>query len=379
MSCPTWSPDGKHVAVIREDPEPEAVKARKKEREDAIVVEEDPRYSRLWIVDADTGRARCLTTGERDVRAYAWLPDSSALVAITTNETGIDAVIGPSDLWLVPISGGLSRHLARFVVTPSTAIVVTTEDGPVVAVKADGHRAFPAESIWTVPIAGGEPHNLIPDMSHTIEEIAPLPGWPGHVAARFIEGTHGRLYAVDVVSGERSPLTPPAIAGQGSVVGGVSFSAAGDRVALIWTDATTPEEVYLGDVGGDAAPVTTFGAAYAGRLLPAEHVTWTSDDGVEIEGLLTYPSGYEPGRRYPLVVEIHGGPSWQWEDRVMLDWHDWAQMLASRGYAVLLPNPRGSTGYGHEFQRLLQDDVGGGESRDLISGRAGDGRAGHRR
>jgi dipeptidyl aminopeptidase/acylaminoacyl peptidase len=52
----------------------------------------------------------------------------------------------------------------------------------------------------------------------------------------------------------------------------------------------------------------------------------------------------------------------------MLNWHDWAQMLASRGYAVLLPNPRGSTGYGHEHQRLLQDDVGGGESRDLVAG-----------
>ena len=114
--------------------------------------------------------------------------------------------------------------------------------------------------------------------------------------------------------------------------------------------------------------VTSFGASFAGRLQPVEHVHWLSDDGVEIEGLLTYPAGYEAGQRYPLVVEIHGGPSWQWEDRVMLDWHDWAQMLASRGYAVLMPNPRGSTGYGHAFQKLLQDDVGGGESRDLVAG-----------
>ena len=83
---------------------------------------------------------------------------------------------------------------------------------------------------------------------------------------------------------------------------------------------------------------------------------------------MTYPAGYQPGTRYPLVVEVHGGPSSWWEDRVMLDWHDWAQMLASRGYAVLMPNPRGSTGYGRELQRLLQDDVGGGESRDLVAG-----------
>jgi dipeptidyl aminopeptidase/acylaminoacyl peptidase len=103
-------------------------------------------------------------------------------------------------------------------------------------------------------------------------------------------------------------------------------------------------------------------------LQPTEHVTWEADDGHIIEGILTYPVDYKPGQRYPLVVDIHGGPSWQWEDRVMLNWHDWAQWLASRGYAVLLPNPRGSTGYGHEFQQLLQDDVGGGESRDLVTG-----------
>ena len=112
--------------------------------------------------------------------------------------------------------------------------------------------------------------------------------------------------------------------------------------------------------------MTSFGKDFHGRLQPAEHVRWTSDDGVEIEGLLTYPAGYQPGT-LSLVVEVHGGPSWQWEDRVMLDWHDWAQMLASRGYAVLMPNPRGSTGYGREL-RLLQDDVGGGESRDLVTG-----------
>jgi len=141
----------------------------------------------------------------------------------------------------------------------------------------------------------------------------------------------------------------------------------GGHLAAVWTDATTPEEVWLGDASGEARPMTSFGKDFRGRLQPVEHVCWMSD-GVEIEGLLTYPANYESGTPYPLVVQIHGGPSWQWEDRVMLNWHDWAQMLASRGYAVLMPNPRGSTGYGPELQRLLQDDVGGGESRDLIAG-----------
>jgi dipeptidyl aminopeptidase/acylaminoacyl peptidase len=97
-------------------------------------------------------------------------------------------------------------------------------------------------------------------------------------------------------------------------------------------------------------------------------VTWESTDGVEIEGILIHPHNYEPGTRYPLVIQVHGGPASLWTERMYMNWHDWGQMLAAQGYAVLMPNPRGSIGYGTAFEQLLQDDVGGGESRDLISG-----------
>jgi dipeptidyl aminopeptidase/acylaminoacyl peptidase len=368
LSQAEWSPDGRSMAVLRRDPEPDDVKARKKERDDAIVVEENSRYTRMWIIDVESGRARCLTSGEREVRCFAWVPDGESLVAVSTDAVEYDAVLGVSDLWQILVAGGLPCHIARLRTMPSLPVVVETRSGPVVAMRADGHREQPSDSAWVVPLSGGEARNLLPELSGIVEELTPLPGHPGQVAARIVERTHGRLYAVDVMDGNITPLTPPALAEWGSVLHGVSFSRDGRRLAAIWSDATTPEEVYLGDLQGRAEAVTTFGATFRGRLQHTEHVTWLSDEGVEIEGLLTYPVGFQPGERYPLVVGVHGGPSWQWEDRVMLDWHDWAQMLASRGYAVLMPNPRGSTGYGHAFQHLLQDDVGGGESRDLVAG-----------
>ncbi|MBA3449951.1 MAG: S9 family peptidase [Chloroflexia bacterium] len=308
-----------------------------------------------------------MTAGEREVRCFAWAPDSASLVIVTTDATEYDAVFGPANVWEISIDGGLPRHVAHFRTAPSPLVIVDTGTGPVVAARVDGHREDPADSIWIVPLAGGEPRNLLPTVTGIVEEIFSLPGSENRVGARIVERTHGRLYSVDVVSGELQALTPRALGERGSVVHGVSISADGRRVAVIWTDATTPEEVFLGDVESQATPLTSFGAAFQGRLQPAEHVSWMSD-GVEIEGLLTCPAGFQEGRRFPLIVEIHGGPSWQWEDRVMLNWHDWAQMLASRGYAVLLPNPRGSTAYGREFQQLLQNDVGGGESRDLVTG-----------
>ena len=368
LSQPSWSPDGKVAAVLRRDPVPETViKARKKDRDDAVVVEEEPRFARLWVVDAETGKRRCLTSGDREVRAYAWAPGGDGLVAVTTAASEYDAVFNRSDLWFVPLTGGLPRQIARFVTTPSNPVVVESDEGPIVAVKCDGGRLDPVDALWTVPLAGGEPRRLIADPCGAVEEVVPLPGQWGKVGARIVERTHARLYAVDVLSGEMSSITPPAFAERGSIAPGVSFCQTGDGFAAVWSDSATPEEVFLASNRGEASKMTSFGAAFAGRLQPAEHVTWICD-GVEIEGILTLPHGYEEGRRYPLVVEVHGGPSWQWEDRVMLDWHDWAQMLASHGYAVLMPNPRGSTAYGADFQRLLQDDVGGGESRDLIAG-----------
>ena len=368
LSQPEWSPDGRWVAVLRKDPEPEAITARKKERDDAIVVEEDPRFTRLWIVDTESKRARCLTTGEREVRSFSWAPDSLSLVAITTEAAEYDATLGPGEVWQLSVEGSLPRHVSRFRTTPGSPVVVETSSGPVVAVRANGHRDQPKDSIWTVALSGGEPIDALPELVGNVEELLPNSGSFGQLAARIIERTHGRLCGVDLVNGNLTSVTPAAIASRGSIVDPASMSSGGKRLAVVWSDSTTPEEVWIGDVQGEAHPVTSFGKNFHGRLQPAEHVSWMSDDSVEIEGLLTYPAGYQPGRRYPLVVEVHGGPSWQWEDRVMLDWHDWAQMLASRGYAVLMPNPRGSTGYGPELQRLLQDDVGGGESRDLVAG-----------
>ena len=368
LSQPDWSPDGRFVAVLRKDSKPEATGAGKTERDDAIVVEEQPRFTRLWIVDAESKRARCLTTGARDVRSFGWAPDSLSLVAVTTETAGYDATFGPGDLWQLSVDGNLPSHVTRFPTTPASPVVIKPDAGSVVAVRANGHRDKPQDSVWTVVLSGGDPIDALPDLVGNVEELVPISGSFGHVAARIIERTHGRLYGVDLLTGSLTGLTPCALASRGSIAEQASMSGGGERLAAIWSDSTTPEEVWIGEAQGGARPVTAFGKDFHGRLQPAEHVSWQSDDGEEIEGLLTYPAGYEPGKRYPLVVEVHGGPSWQWEDRVMLDWHDWAQMLASRGYAVLMPNPRGSTGYGPELQRLLQDDVGGGESRDLVTG-----------
>ncbi len=368
LTEPTWSPNGRWAALLRKDPVDPERKRRVEDRDDAVVVDDTPRFTRLWLVDGESGRARCLTHGAYRVWSFAWAPTSEALVVVTTEGAELDAAYGEAHLRSVTIAGGLPRSLAAFPTLPHDPVVVGGDDeaGWRVAVRADEHRADPSESVWLA--AAGERRNLLPDYAGVVAALAPIPASPDHVAVRMVEGTHASLYRCSASDGSLAPILGPERHGRGSVPEGPSFSGDGSRLAFVWSDGTTPEEVWLGDVGGEARPVTSFGARFHGRLQPVEVVRWASDDGVEIEGLLTSPAGFEPGRRFPLVVEVHGGPSWQWEDRVMLTWHDWTQLLASRGYAVLAPNPRGSTAYGAGFQRRLQDDVGGGELADLLSG-----------
>jgi dipeptidyl aminopeptidase/acylaminoacyl peptidase len=367
LSSPEWSPDGIRIAVLRTDPEPEAEKKRKEEKVDHIVVDADPRITRLWIVNLEDGAARCITAGKRQVRSFGWDPSGEQLAITTTDGPDEDATCGPGDVWTVPVSGGLAKHVCRLSMAPESPIFVEVKGKSTIAVRANDHRNDPADSVWIAPAKGGTARNVLPGYAGSVEAITEWPGHPSGVVVRMVESVHVKNYGLDVATGELTPLTPEGLHGDGSTVRGPTLSADGSRIAIVWSDGDKPEEVYTGPVSEPAAAVSSFGKAFLGRLGRVEKVTWDSD-GVEIEGLLTFPVGYQDGQRYPLVVEIHGGPTWQWDDHAFIDWHDWAQYLASHGYAVLAPNPRGSTGRGSEFQMLLQDDVGGGESRDLISG-----------
>ena len=368
LSDPAWSPDGTTIAVLRADPETEAEKKRKEEKDDPVVHEEDVKRVRLWLVDAATGGARQLTFGDVSVWDYAWAPDSQQLVVITTGIHVVNEMFRKQSLWKVPAAGGLRTHLADFQDGVSSPVIRERDGEPVVAVVTGQRVEDPATGIWTIPLAGGAKTNVTKGFKGTYYRLVADPTDAAMVFASVVEGTRQRIYRVSVETGAMTAVTPANVAGRGSLTGGPTVSADGTAIAFIWSAMDAPAEAYVAGLGHDALALTEFGKDFAGRLQPAELVRWESTDGVEIEGLLVRPKDAPEGTPLPLIVEIHGGPQWQWEDRIMLDWHDWAQMLASRGYAVLLPNPRGSTGRGSGFEKLLFGDVGGGEAQDVISG-----------
>lgn len=360
-----WAPDGASLSVLRRQPESKKRKKRNEKLDDAVVVEGEPRYNRLFVLDAESGKKREVKSGDREIWDYTWSPDSSQLVYTTSEAPNEDEPMLRGDVWIVGADGEEPRHIAELDQTPFSPQFVTGANGPAIAVRKNGGRAHPSESVFLIDLDSGAAVNLLEDDPSQVDGVFPLADETA-VAMYTAEGVHTNLYRFDLVTGARTSLLPESLSSNGALGYNSAVTPDGGAVALIWSDSNVPDEVYLVRDAGEPVKLTDFGKDWAGRLRESEVVSWQSDD-LEIFGLLTLPERTDDAP-LPLVVQIHGGPSWQWQDICFLDWHDWTQYLVSRGFAVLTPNPRGSTGRGSEFQRRLIDDVGGGEMRDVIAG-----------
>jgi dipeptidyl aminopeptidase/acylaminoacyl peptidase len=193
------------------------------------------------------------------------------------------------------------------------------------------------------------------------------PSWsPDSARIYFTSGTRAWIdaYALDVASGRFTQLT------RGRTLQLHSMSADGRVLAGTMDSPTSPGEVYVADASLGSPRVLTDTNPHAKdfALGETEVFTWTSTDGTEVEGILLKPVGYQEGRRYPLLVVAHGGPAGAFVNNYRVGGLEGGHYLAGEGWAVLYPNPRGSTNYGERFLRANVNDWGGGDYRDIMTG-----------
>ena len=363
------SPDGKTLAFTGYEPPADAEK-KKKEKLDFRVVDANPENMALYVVpaepDADGKRAsRKLTDGKRHVTELAWSPDSRA-IAIAHQPTPAADDWTRADLAEVDVSSGAVKPLAATNAAESSPsysrdgkflAYIRTSDPPRWA--GDGH-------IVLVTRATGESRTL----PATYDEQPNLLGFTADSAhLLFSESKHTRsaIYSIPV-DGPPTVLYEPARGIFNS--GSMHVNATGTALGLALESTVEAPEAYVMKL--DDAPHRVSSANADLPKLPlgkTEAIHWKSKDGLEIEGLLTYPANYETGRKYPLILNIHGGPTGVFGEAFIGRPGPYPiAAFAARGYAVLRPNPRGSSGYGRTFRFANYNDWGGKDYEDDQAG-----------
>ena len=356
-----WSPDGKSIAFVAV----EAKTEKRKEAEEAgrdWMVDGDQRQRLLWRLDIETREVSRIDLPELNVWELEWTPDGQTIVVQASPTPRIDDSYMFKQIYAVPASGGDPR---RIVETPGKlGEMEVSPDGNKLAFLGGVSQNDPiAQSLFVVPVAGGRPRNLTPDDDASAAHLAWLDDRTLLLVAVEREG-HA-LSRVDVATGRRTRLAWPDL-----ILSDLSVRPGGARIAFAAHSAAHPAEVFIGNLADLDPRLRTHHNPVLEdlRLSRQEVVAWKGVDGWDISGVLTYPLDYREGKRYPLVLQVHGGP-----EGVSLN--GWTtrpgspvQLLAKEGFMVLQPNYRGSMGRGVAFSKADHDDLGGKEYADVLAG-----------
>ena len=340
-----------------------------KARNDFRWVDENFKMARLYVIpvqkDAQGKREpRKLTAENYNVAGFDWAPDGTRIVFSHT-KTPVVNDWTTSDVSIVEIPGGKVRIFANTAAAEDSAIF--SPDGKSIAMTVSDIPPRWAQSglIQIYSVAGTPPKTL----AASFDGQPNLAGWsPDGKRLYFSEakGTGTQIYALDVAANKIEEIKAST-----AVYSAIDLNSAGTMFGFVRQASDSPPEVFVSLVS-NLIPVQV-SKANSDLKMPAtgktEVVRWKSTDGRDIEGLLTYPVGYRAGQKVPLILNIHGGPAGVFQQTYIGGRGVYPlATFASHGFAILRPNPRGSSGYGAEFRRANIKDWGGGDYQDLMTG-----------
>ena len=397
-SDPAWSPDGRRIAFLsshhptldvpeRKKPvhEPGRVVTRPVFRDNDLGFLDDDHRDHVWVVDREGGEARALTRGPLPDGAPQWSRDGRRIYFAADRRT--EPWFGLDEMKLYAVTPDLDTPTdgtALEVVAEGCGYVTAFAEGPdgriaVIAPVSETPRSYeqPRLLMSASGTPGGGLTRLAPGHDFPFGEVINSDQHPprggGQIPLAFAAdgasvfatcGRHGAAYLVrvDVASGEVTERTPAGL----DIVSG-SSSADGSRWALVAGSPASPCDLWLFEAERGAmrrlwSPNQALLSEVA--LGEVEEFWYPSFDGRRIQGWIVKPPGFDPGRKYPMVLEIHGGPHTAYGTGFF---HEF-QVLAAAGYVVLYTNPRGSTTYGQEFANLIQYRFPDEDAKDLLAG-----------
>lgn len=386
VSQPAWSPDGRALAFATrgtlDKPEPPG-------EDEEVIVREITRgkykfdafgflegFAHVWTVPLEGGEPARLTEGDFDHDSPAWLPGGREVIFLANRSPDADFSF-VRDMWAADVETRLLRRLTQNrgpAVSPAPS-----PDGRWVAFAGHDLRAGSATNfgVWIVPAHGGSAdgvpaENLTASFDRSVGNavgsdarltpLFPSVAWTHDGGAVIFYATDRgstHLYSVGVADRQVRQLT-----GVAEVV--ADISAAAGQIVYQRMGPTTLDELWVLPESGEPRRLAGFDDdLLAGlEICAPERFGYAGADGWPMDGWFLTPPGFDPGKRYPAVLRIHGGPHAAYGDT----WNHYVALLAARGYVVVWTNPRGSGGYGETFTRAVVGDWGGKDSQDILLG-----------
>jgi dipeptidyl aminopeptidase/acylaminoacyl peptidase len=355
-----FSPDGKTLLLTATTATSDEEEKRGKEKDDAVVVERDFKLGQLWTWNIATSEEKQITKLDFTVSDARWSPDGTR-VAFTTNPTPLLDQISMQTAWVMDAAGGTPRKLAESGAADWTHSARWSPDGKWIAFLGTSGMLIYKQNLFMVAADGGSAKKL----SGSFELNCGDPNWSKDGKTIYFstdDHESGRVFAAEVASGTVKPMTK-----EGSVANIAGISDDGKTAVGTWGDPTHPDDVYRSDLSfGTLEKITNQNAWLSDYALGAtEVIKWkSSKDGLEIDGIVTKPVDWDGMKKIPFLLNPHGGPT----GASLLNFNPTEQIMAANGYMVLEPNFRGSSGRGEKFATANQNDWGGGDYKDDMSG-----------
>ena len=350
------TPDGEQVVFVASEPigeddsgVPDVVE----------IYEEEFGTSRVYVAAVEGDMAPVPLRLPGHVHSMALSPQGDRIAVATAPTASVDDSYVRQGVMIVDLTGAVLAKVDREGKQGSFA---WSPDGTMLAmIAAEDINDPSAGRLMVVPATGGQPKDLLPGVKGEVATV----DFAANGEIRYIIH-YGAETALEMIrpdgTGKRT-LVEPGPYDLAEVAHG------GDLTAFVIDTPMHPPELYLMPDGGELMRETDSNPWLADvQMGKQEVITYTARDGTEIESILVYPVGYQEGTRVPMIVNVHGGPESHYTDGWNNYYSQLGQMAAARGYAMLYPNYRGSTGYGVAFSKVSQGDPAGAEFDDLADG-----------